>query len=94
MNKLLTQRDLCELLRVQYSTLNRWLNAGTFPQPVNGRGKKLLFDPDAIEDWVKSRQQPAVPIPTPSTKRRRDKNSFEQRQVAAQAVLQRHATER
>ena len=94
MKKLLTQRDLCELLRVQYSTLNRWLNAGTFPQPVNGRGRKLLFDPVAIEDWVKSRQQPVVLTTTPPAKRRRDKKSFEERQAAAQAVLQRHATER
>ena len=94
MNKLLTQRDLCELLRVQYSTLNRWLNAGTFPQPVNGRGKKLLFDPAAIEDWIKSRQQSAAPAFTSPAKRRRDKKSFEQRQTAAQAVLQRHAIER
>jgi len=94
MKRLLTQREVCELLRVQYSTLNRMMNAGDFVSPVNGRGRKLLFCPDTVEEWIKRRQQSVAPTPTTPAKRRRDKKSFEQRQAAAEIALQRHAAER
>jgi hypothetical protein len=57
------------------------MNTGDFVPPVNGRGRKLLFDPDAVEQWVKSRQSP-------------DNKSFELRQAKADATIQRHANER
>ena len=91
MKKLLTQGEVCELLRMRYGTLNRMLNAGGFVAPVNGRGKKLLFDPDAVEAWIKSRQQQVAPAA--NSQRKRDKKSFEQRQAAADAALQRHVAE-
>ena len=37
---------------LSYSTLCRMMNAGTFPQPVNGRGRKLLWTQSAIAAWM------------------------------------------
>ena len=91
--KLLTQREVCERLRLKYGTLNRMMNADDFVPPINGRGRKLLFDPDAVEAWIKSRQQ-RIPPATSATQRRRDKKSFDQRQKAASASLQQHANGR
>ena len=65
MKKLLTRRELCEVLCITYPTLNRMMNDGRFDvRPVNGRNRKLLFDPDAVEAWIK-RQQTLIPAPTP-----------------------------
>ena len=94
MRKLLTQTEVCELLRIHYSTLCRMMNSNNFVPPVNGRGKKLLFDPDAVESWIKARSPPVTPTATTSTQRRKEKKSFEQRQAAATAALQRHVANR
>jgi len=60
--KLLTQSEVCERLRLKYGTLNRMMNAGDFVPPVNGRRRKLLFDPEAVEAWIKSRQKRTSPV--------------------------------
>ena len=93
MNRLLTQGEVCELLRISYPTLCRWLNAETFPQPVNGRRRKLLFDPDAVEAWIKNQRGPPVSTPavTCSTKQRNDTRSFQERQRLAELSLQKHS---
>ena len=95
MKQLLTREKLCEWLCITYPTLNRMMNDGRFNvQPVNGRGKKLLFDPDAVEAWIKSRQQPVTPVvPSSAQQRRRDK-SFQRRQANAAAVLAQHDSNR
>jgi len=67
------------------------MNAGEFV-PINGRGRKLLFDPDAIEAWIKSRQQiviPAVSSPSPTKRKQLDKNRS-RRLKAAREALERH----
>ena len=94
MKRLLTRKELCELLRIEYSTLNRMMNAGEFIASVNGRGRKLLFDPDALERWLQDRQQSVTPTATTSKQRRKDKKAFEQRQADAQSTLDRHSRNR
>ena len=97
MNRLLTQWEVCEFLRISYSTLCRWLNAGTFPQPVNGRGrgKKLLWTQDAITQWMNRNSEsidiaPLVNVCNPS-KLKREAREWEERQRLAKATLERHA---
>ena len=90
MNRLLTQQEVCDLLRISYPTLYRWMNSGTFPAPVNGRGRKLLWTQDAIEEWT-NRQSPVnAPTPAGAAKKRRERKSYEQRQALAEAALRRH----
>jgi len=60
MKRLLTQGEVCELLRCSYSTLCRMMNAGDFLSPINGRGKRLLFCSDAVEKWIQARQQQII----------------------------------
>jgi len=93
MEMLLTREELCKRLRITYSTLYRWMKEGLFFQPVNGRGRKLLFDPDAVEAWITARQSPVTPTAAtcPAQRRRRDKKAFGQRQAAARTTLQKHA---
>ena len=93
MRKMFTQADVCELLGIHYSTLNRMLNASEFIAPLNGRGRKLLFDPDAVETWIKSRQSPPIPTPAvinPAKKLRQEEKAYRERQEAARAALERH----
>ena len=90
MKKLLTQKELCEMLCIKYTTLNRMMNDGRFDvSPINGRYRKLLFDPDAVEEWIK-RQQTVIPAPTPPAQHRRDKKAFDRRQEEAARALERH----
>jgi len=94
MKKLLTQGEVCKQLRIHYSTLCRMMNANEFIPPVLGRGRRLVFDPDAVEAWIKARQSVVNPAITTSSQRKRDKKSFDQRQADADASLQRHAENR
>ena len=62
MQSLLTLQDLLPLLKVSEPTLRRWLaetrkGTGSFPMPINGFKRKLLFHPDEIERWAGCRQQ-------------------------------------
>jgi len=94
MEKLLTAREVMDLLRISYSTLYRRLKTGTFPAPVNGRGKKLLWHPSQIEDWSNYRQsQSAIStsVTSPAKRRQQDKD-YRERQAAADRALQRHRT--
>ena len=87
MEKLINREKLCEILDIEYSTLNRRLNAGEVPQPVFGRGRKLLWCPLALERWLAERQsQSTAPPATGSAQQRRKDKSFRQRQDAADAV--------
>jgi len=96
MKKLWTQAEVCERLRIKYGKLNKLMNSGDFVPPVYGRGKKLVFDPDAVEAWIKNRQSPVIPavsISTPTQQRRKAK-AFRERQEAADATLKRHSVSR
>ena len=90
MRKLYDVKDVLERCRITYPTLNRWLNAGLFPAPLNGRGKKLLWHPDTIEQWMcRDVTQPTQPL-IGTRQQRRQAKEFQQRQVDAEAVLDRH----
>jgi excisionase family DNA binding protein len=91
MQKLLTRGEVCERLRISYSTLCRMMNAGGFISPVNGRGRKLLFDPDALETWIKARQSPVTTptITSPTQQKRQDKEK-QQRLAEARKRLEMH----
>ena len=94
MNKLLTQADVCELLRIKYGTLYRMLNTGDFVPPVNGRGRKLLFDPAAVEAWIKSRQATTATAPPNVNSPIREMNDYQKRQKLAAQTLQTHRVSR
>ena len=86
MERLLTVREVTELLRISYPTLYRWLKAGTFPQPINGRGRKLLWHPADVERWSNYRQ----PDSGASARSKLNAKSWKQRQESASARLSQH----
>ena len=96
MKKLLTRKELCELLGISYSTLNRLMNAGEII-PVFGRGRKLLFCPDAVDALIRSRQSSppsSPPASNPAKQNRRAESDFAARQSAAKNRLLTHAAGR
>ena len=92
MEKLLNLQDVMDVCRVGYPTLHRWRKSGAFPAPI-GVGK-LLWTERQITEWMDRRSAPVTSAVTTAGQRRRDKKAFEQRQAAASAALQRHATNR
>ena len=90
MKKLLGVKEVLELCRITYPTLNRWLNAGLFPAPLNGRGKKLLWHPDIIEKWMSRDVAQPVEPPTSTRQQRKQSKAFQQRQEEAARALDRH----
>ena len=90
MEKLLTLQEVLELIRVSYSTLRRWMSAGTFPKSVNSRGK-LLFTQSSIAAWMDQQSAPvSIPTVTTSKERRQADKSYQARQEAARLAIERH----
>ena len=96
MEKLLDLKDVLDSCRCSYPTLARWMSANLFPQPLNGRGKKLLWAEQQIFDWIESRRQQSTQAPTFSLpnhrQERRKMKDFAERQEAARQALERHST--
>ena len=97
MRRLLTRKELCELLGISYSTLNRLMNAGVI-YPVFGRGRKLMFGPDDVDALIRSRQSssrspPPLPssISSPAKQNRKVEADFAARQNDAKNRLLAHA---
>ena len=91
MEKLLTLQDVLELTTVSYPTIYRWLNAGTFPQPVNGRERKLLWTQDSVISWMHRQSTPvSSPVVTTSKEQRQADKAYQARQEAARVALERH----
>jgi len=94
MDKLLTVRDACALLCVSYPTIYRWLRDGRFPEPVNGRGRKLLWTQATIEQWMNQKStsgnttSPSFSIPV---RQKQEKKTMQHRSEVAQSVLAKHA---
>jgi predicted DNA-binding transcriptional regulator AlpA len=88
MDQLLTLTEVLALVGVTYSTILRWRNAGTFPEPHNGRGKKLFWTQSSIENWMNRQPQPVSSpiIITPKKQRKTDDTVYQ----AARAALERH----
>jgi len=91
MTKLLNLQDVKDRCRVGYSTLYRWRKSGAFPESI-GLGK-LLWSEEQLTDWENRHARPPPTVNSP-VQRKRDENTFDQRQEAASAVLQRHADKR
>ena len=91
MEKTLTLPEILELTTVSYPTIRRWLNAGTFPQPLNERGKKLLWSKSQLEAWA-NRHPPPITTPTvtsPAQSKRQNKEK-QQRLAEARKRLEMH----
>jgi predicted DNA-binding transcriptional regulator AlpA len=78
MKPLLTILDLVNLLRVSESTLRRWIaesrrGLNSFPKPVNGFKRKLLWHPVDIELWMTAgrQQQPVPNFGSPTERKKR-----------------------
>jgi len=100
MKRLLSLREMCALLGIHPSTAYRKLDAGELINPVFGRGRKLMFDPDTLRSFIASQSispantphnaaPPPINIPT-------DKQtlSFHERQKIAEQKLLSHAAGR
>jgi excisionase family DNA binding protein len=94
MNRLLTQQEVCELVRISYPTLYRWLKAGTFPTPVNGRGRKLLWAQSQIEEWTNRQSTVTNEVAPPSKTERQKAREFAERQERAHRTLESHGIKR
>jgi excisionase family DNA binding protein len=96
MKKLLTRKELCELLRISGSTLYRIQKDGELLS-VNGRGKKQTFDPDTVEAWIKSHRTAPIPVfdtITPAKVLQHETEDFEKRQNHAKMRLLAHSAGR
>jgi len=91
MEKFLTLPEVLELTRVSYTTLSRYWKAGLFPRPLLGRGKKLVFDPEAVSAWLQAQQQVAPPNIIPPSQLKRETKAWNERQQLAKATLAKHA---
>jgi len=100
MKKLLSGEQTCELLGCSPSTLNRLMNSGEFIPPVfpRKRGRRLAFDPDLLESWLRSRREAALANAPPTIKRltegNKERESFAQRQECARQKLALHESAR
>lgn len=60
--KLLTVRQVCELLGVHRSTLDRWVDDGSFPAPWVrkrrrcGRPTSIRWRIEVVMDWLRAAQ--------------------------------------
>jgi excisionase family DNA binding protein len=57
---LLTNAQVCELLKISPATLTRWIRAGKIPHVLLGSGKTKLnvrFREDEIEAWITRRSR-------------------------------------
>ena len=93
MKKLLTRKEICEKLGITEGMLRRRMDDNDFINPVFSRGK-LLFDPDALECWLASRQSSPIPVPpvsNPAKQNRKAEADFAARQSAAKIRLLAHA---
>ena len=55
MDKLLTPKQLSELLQVKLSTVYKWVHYGYIPSVK--LGSKIRFKMAIIEEWVKKRER-------------------------------------
>ncbi|MFA0654820.1 MULTISPECIES: AlpA family transcriptional regulator [Vibrio] len=51
--KLLTYADLCPMLNRSYKSIWRWVQNGTFPQPVKHLGRTIGWKQLDVENWIK-----------------------------------------
>lgn len=54
MQQLLTSKEAADMLRIKPRTLMQWRKMGKAP-PAHKAGRKLLYDKDELQAWVKKR---------------------------------------
>ena len=89
--KLLTARDVMDVVRIESAALSRWIAENRFPAPIN-KGGKRLWTKKSILDWCESQEQQAPP-PTSIPNRREQKRQtkdWQARQEKADATVARH----
>jgi hypothetical protein len=102
MKKLLTFKQLCVALGIAESTGRKWHAAALmgefdFVTSVTPPGKKLLFDPEALDDWINSRKKTLPPIINhiSQAQKRKEEKRFDERQTSAKQKLKvRHGIDR
>jgi len=93
MKKLLTFRDLLDLLAISEATLRRRIaetraGTGTFPMHVNFNGskRKLLWNPADIERWVGCQQQTTPTLEIESASSRTQRHAAAMKSLARKGV--------
>lgn len=82
MKKPLTFQNLLSDIPVSESTLRRLISdsrkgIGDFPKPITGFKRKLLFNPDDIERWMRSQQStPVAKVESETQRQRRHKTAM------------------
>jgi predicted DNA-binding transcriptional regulator AlpA len=55
MTTLLTPKAVCERTSLSRSTLDRLVAAGEFVSPVRLTERRLAYDSDAVESWLRAK---------------------------------------
>ena len=92
--------DLVALLRLSRSTVDRRVREARsrksdFPLPISEQGQRLLWDAQAVEQWLAGRNKspPQVNV-IPAKSDKRKSRDFAERQERAQRALERHGFNR
>jgi len=59
MSKFLNIRQIAEYLNCSVPTIHRWRSNLKFPSLSVGKGKKLLFETEKVEKWLRDRNKEA-----------------------------------
>jgi len=63
MRNMVRMNDLLQRLGIGRRTIYDWMEAGTFPRPVNIGGKAVAFYEDEIAAWQKEREEQSLAPP-------------------------------
>ena len=55
--RLLTQKDVEEIVRLSKTSLYRYMRAGQFPEPLRIGPKAVRWRADEVQDWIESRSR-------------------------------------
>lgn len=59
MAQLLTPKAVCAKIALSRATLDRLVNAGSFPAPIRLTERRLAFDAAAVDNWINDRLEAA-----------------------------------
>jgi len=88
MEKILTQAEVCELLRIKPGALYRWRKSGDFPESI-GVGA-LRWTEQQIIEWLNRKSAPVPDVTNHATKRKQQDKDRKRRIQAARLSLERH----
>ena len=54
-NRLLREREVCEMVAVSRSTLWRWVNTGSFPAPIRIGTSAVRWQLSVVQEWMASK---------------------------------------